>query len=154
MTSKRLSERDILEIDDCAPALADIPGVLQVYAGYGRQMNRLPEVAPDGSLLVLMDVADSFMARCLAVFDVQKFPCEYASLQPSPDKIERPDRTIRRLLAKRSVMRLRIAKVGRFLSSGYRTALHTTAGGAIFKFVEYDAPSPPDIVAYLKTALR
>jgi len=154
MKPKRLSEREILEIDDCAPSMTDIPGVLQVFAGYGRLMNRLPDISPDGSLVVLMDVADSFMAKCFAAFDVQKFPCAYASLQPPPDKIERLDRKAGRSLAKRSVMRLRIAKVGRFLSSGYRVALHVTAGGSILKFVEYDASSPPDIFAFLKTALR
>jgi hypothetical protein len=154
MTPKPLSEREILEIDDCAPSMADLPGVLQVFAGDARLMNRLPDRAPDGSLLVLMDVADSFMARCFAAFDVQKFPCEYASLQPPPDKIEKPDRKIGRALSKRCVMRLRIAKVGHFLSSGYRVALHMTDGGSIFKFVEYDASSPSDIFAFLRTALR
>ena len=154
MTPKILSERDVLEIDDCAPSMTEIPGVLQVYAGDARLMNRLPALSRDGSLVVLMDVADSFMARCLAAFDVEKFPCDYASLQPPPDKIERLHGTAGRSLLKRSVMRLRIAKVGRFLSSGYCVVLHMTDGGSIFKFVEYEASSPAGIFAFLKMALR
>ena len=154
MKLKRFSEEDILEIDDCAPSMGEIPGVLQVFAGYGRLMNKLPEISSDGSFAVLMDVADNFVARCFEVFDVEKFPCEYASMAPPRDKIEKLHRKSGRLYSRRSVMRIRIAKVGSFLSSGYRVILHMTAGGSILKFVEYDASSPQDIFALLKIALR
>jgi hypothetical protein len=154
MKRKTFSEADILEIDDCAPSMTDMPGVLQVFAGYGRSMNRLPAISQDGSLIVLMDVADTFVRRCFDIFDVRKFPCEYASTVPPPDKVETVSKSVGRSLSKRSVMRFKISKVGSFLSSGYRVVLQMTVGGSIFNFAEYDVASPPEIFAAMKTALR
>lgn len=154
MNPGRLAEKDIVEIDDCAPSMAGMPGVLQVFAGYARSMRRLPDLSPDGSLLILMDVADTFVARCFAVFGAQKFPQEYADTVPPPDKVETVDRRAGQALAKRSVMRFKIAKVRFRLTSGYRVALQMPVGGSIFRFVEYDAASPADIFAFVQEELR
>lgn len=151
--SRTLDETDILEIDDCAPAMAGIPGVLQVYAGDARLMNQLPKLSPDGSLLVLMDVADTFVARCFAVFDVEKFPQEYADREPPPQKVTKVDRREGLALSKRSVMRFRIAKARFRLTSGYRVALQMPVGGSIYRFVEYEAAAPQDIFAFVRDAL-
>ena len=149
-----LAAQDLLAIDDCAPSMAEMAGVLQVYAGDARLMNQLPKLSPGGSLLVLMDVADSFVARCFAVFDVEKFPQEYADREPPPQKVTKVDRREGRALAKRAVMRFKIAKMRFRLTSGYRVALQMTVGGAIYRFVEYDAAAPEDIFAFVRDELR
>lgn len=154
MKQGTLAEKDRFKIDDYAPSMAEVPGVLQVYAGDARLMNRLPDLAPDGSLLVLMDVADTFVARCFAVFDVEKFPQEYANREPPPQKVTKVDRREGQALTKRSVMRFKISKVRFRLSSGYRVALQMPVGGSIFRFVEYDAASPKDIFAFVRDELR
>lgn len=153
MSPGTLAEADILEIDDCAPSIADMPDVLQVYAGDARSMNQRPKISPDGSLLVLMDVADSFVARCFAVFDVWKFPQEYANSEPPPQKLTKVDRREGQTLSKRSVMRFKITKVRFRLTSGFHVALQMPVGGSILRFVEYDAASPKDIFAFVRKAL-
>jgi len=154
MKSGTLDESEIVEIDDCAPSMDQMPGVLQVFAGYARSMNKLPELAPDGSLLVLMDVAESFVARCFEIFDVEKFPQEFANSEPPPQKVVKVDRREGRALSKRAVMRFKISKARFFLTSGYHVALQMPVGGSIFRFVEYDAAAPKDIFAFVRKALR
>lgn len=151
--SDSLAETDLFEIDDCATSMAGMPGVLQVYAGDARLMNRPPKLSPDGSLLVLMDVADTFVARCFQVFDVEKFPQEYTDREPPPQKVTKVDRREGAALSKRSVMRFRIAKARFRLTSGYRVALQMPAGGSIYRFVEYEAAAPQDIFAFVRDAL-
>jgi len=153
MKSGTLAEKDILEIDDCAPSMAEMRDVLQVFAGYARSMNKLPEISPDRSLLVLMDVADTFVARCFQVFDVYRFPQEYAATVPPPDKVVKVDRREGQSLSKRSVMRFKISKARSFLSSGFHVALQMTIGSSILRFVEYDAASSKDIFTFVRDAL-
>ena len=154
MRLKALSEKEILEIDDCALSLSQMTGVLQVYAGYARSMRRLPELSPDGSLVVLADVAGSFIKKCFEAFDAGRFPYEHGKIDPDLAKVESIDRRSARSLERRSVFKLKIFKIGAFLSFKYRVVLEISVGGSILRFADYEAASAPEIFSVVRKALH